>query len=148
MITESTVSNFTKQTPKAIALLIALTLTYCIQLVLGDGAPSRGQWLLLFTAMASLLVLSACYAGVQGRFDYFNGQEGKRRYLLGYIPYALGLYLFAIEGFWSLIQLFEGWSISVIVLAIFHIICGNMVVSVGYECIIFSEEKLAEPSRA
>ena len=128
--------------PKAILLLSILILGISIQLLI-DGYDA-GRLNLLIASILSLLVLVSDYAKITGRLNAScNRILTKLNHMAGYIPYAFGFYLMAVEGFWSLSSLLDGFSVTIITLAIFYIACGNAVVSAGYQCTLLVEQDKA-----
>ena len=128
--------------PKAILLLSILTLGISILLFM-DGYDA-GRLSLLIASILSLLVLVSDYARITGRRNAFNNHALNRlNHMAGYIPYVFGFYLMAVQGFWSLSSLLDGFSVTIITLAIFYIVCGNAVVSAGYQCTLLVEQDKA-----
>ncbi|MGI9276454.1 MAG: hypothetical protein ACR2PT_16620 [Endozoicomonas sp.] len=130
-------ASLQKLAPRAILLLSVLTLGISVHLFMEGVEIGRPN--LLLASLLSLLVLCTEYTQLTGKLIFFNNRIcPKFNQLAGYIPYAFGFYLMAVEGFWSLNSLLDGFSVTVIALSIFYIACGNAVVSAGYQCTLLA----------
>lgn len=118
--------------------IIPLSLVFIfavIQIIRIDFFESDYGLLLLGSLLSIVSVF--CYTMT----GYIYGASGRKSYLAmlltisGFIPWAFGSYLVFYRGFWSLLELRNGFEIMIIAKSIFFILIGYFIVSNFYKII-------------
>ena len=125
-------NTFMKYAPKAVALLCLLTVISVVSFL------TRGRALMDFNT-AILSVLSALVLLLNIQFARGKATSSKQKFLTrimhrySYVPYLFGIYLLLFKGFWSLTLMVESFSVMLVVMSLFYLICGHFVVNAGFQ---------------
>lgn len=124
--------TFQEYAPKAIALLCLLTV------ISGTAFLIRG-WNLMDFNIAAVSALSALVLFLNLQLSRGVAVDPKKKLLIrilhhcAYVPYLFGIYLFLFKGFWSLTIMVKSFSVMLLVMSIFYLICGHFVVNAGFQ---------------
>ena len=125
-------SSFQKFAPKAIVLLSLLT-------VISSATFLTQGWNLMDFNLAVLAALSALVLLLNLQLAKGGAISPKKKLLIkimhhcSYVPYLFGIYLFLFKGYWSLTIMMSSFSVMLLVMSIFYLICGHFVVNAGYQ---------------
>ena len=125
-------NTFMKYAPKAVALLCLLTVISVVSFL------TRGRALMDFNT-AILSALSALVLLLNIQFARDKATSSKQKFLTrimhrySYVPYLFGIYLLLFKGFWSLTLMVESFSVMLVVMSLFYLICGHFVVNAGFQ---------------
>lgn len=115
-------------TPLLIVLVFSVVQAIRIEFSTNDNAV-----LLLGSLLSMASVFGYTIAG------YIYGAAGRRSYfgvlltLGGFIPWAFGIYLIFYRGFWSLIELQNGFEFLIVIKSVAFILLGYFIVSSFYK---------------
>lgn len=98
------------------------------------GMTGRSLILLLGAILSGLALFAyISFAAIKGKAEKpKNGFLSLSFVLIGFIPYLFGVYLFLYEGLWRFTRLSNGFSIRVIIAALFYTVAGYIIVGAIY----------------
>jgi len=117
---------------RILIVLFPISIYSIVQLV---RFGNQGDYLLLF--VGSILSFIATMGYIIAELKY--GVKKQKSFIAmllafgGFIPYLFGCYLVFIDGFWSLKELVNGFSIFITIKAILFLLLGYVIVSKFYQ---------------